>query len=128
LGKKCVVCSEVKPLSDFNYIKKTERHHSYCRKCCSFKNRFYNYNITQNELLKLLKKQKHRCCICNNDISNRYAIDHNHKTNEIRGLLCLNCNSGLGKFKDRIDLLSKAVVFLYERGSYGNEYQKNNKR
>jgi hypothetical protein len=28
---------------------------------------------------------------------------------------------GLGKFGDRIDLLSKAIVFLYERGSYGNE-------
>ena len=67
----------------------------------------------------LLRKQKYRCCICNSNISNRYCIDHNHKTKEIRGLLCYKCNMGLGKFGDRIDLLSKAIVFLYERGSYG---------
>jgi hypothetical protein len=67
----------------------------------------------------MLKEQRNRCCICNTDISSRYCIDHNHKTNEVRGLLCYPCNMGLGKFKDRIDLLSKAVVFLYERGSYG---------
>lgn len=40
------------------------------------------------------------------------AIDHNHKTGEIRGLLCTNCNNGLGRFKDNIDLLNKAIAYI----------------
>jgi hypothetical protein len=119
LGKKCVVCLVNKPLTDFQYIKKTSRYHSYCKTCHHKKNRFYNYKVTETHILKILKLQKNRCCICNNDIKEKYCIDHNHKTKEIRGLLCYHCNMGLGKFKDRIDLLSKAIVFLYERGSYG---------
>jgi hypothetical protein len=42
------------------------------------------------------------------------AIDHCHKTGKIRGLLCKNCNQGLGQFKDNIDLLLSAAKYLYE--------------
>ena len=54
------------------------------------------------------------CAICKNpNIANRrLGVDHDHKTNEIRGLLCHNCNLGLGYFKDSTELLSRAIKYL----------------
>ena len=46
-------------------------------------------------------------------------MDHNHQTNEFRGLLCKECNRSLGLFGDNIDILTNAVTYLKERGSYG---------
>lgn len=40
------------------------------------------------------------------------AIDHDHKTGIVRGLLCFSCNKGLGYFKDNIELLKKAIKYL----------------
>jgi hypothetical protein len=110
-----------KPNTDFYYDKKNYRYGSYCKTCFKTKTRFHRYKTTESHILSILKKQKQRCCICNLNISNKYVVDHNHQTKEIRGLLCVNCNLGLGKFRDRIDLLSKAIVFLHERGSYGDK-------
>ena len=47
-----------------------------------------------------------------------YAIDHNHNTKEVRGILCLTCNTLLGMAKDNIQVLNKAVKYLMEKGSY----------
>lgn len=121
MGKKCLICSSVKPKADFYYNKKQSKHTSYCKPCYKTRYRYKKYNTDEKSILKLLKSQKNKCCICQKVITDTFHVDHNHKTQEIRGLLCHNCNLGLGKFKDRIDLLSKAIVFLYERGSYGNK-------
>jgi hypothetical protein len=62
---------------------------------------------------QLLQKQKNRCAICGveNEIS-RLAIDHNHKTLEIRGLLCHECNSGIAYFDENTEYLAKAMIYL----------------
>jgi len=39
-------------------------------------------------------------------------LDHCHKTGRIRGVLCNNCNTGLGKFYDDIELLKTAINYL----------------
>lgn len=39
-------------------------------------------------------------------------IDHCHKTNQVRGLLCFSCNSALGHFKDNVESLKKAIKYL----------------
>lgn len=131
--KECQRCFVVKPLTEFNKIRCENRPHPYCKPCHKESSRDYSYkkkyNLSIQDVYKILKKQKYACCICNKYLDKEsFVLDHNHHTNEVRGLLCRNCNIGLGLFKDRIDLLSKAVVFLYEQGSYGIKHQKNHQR
>jgi len=69
---------------------------------------------------EMLVKQNGVCAICfkaetrkyRNGTIARLSIDHNHKTGKIRGLLCSNCNIGLGNFKDNIEFLSNAKTYL----------------
>lgn len=78
----------------------------------------YRYGLNYEEVSVMLNKQEGRCLICNKDIvlmghaSNSAYVDHDHKTNKIRGLLCHNCNSLLGNAKDSIIILLKAATYL----------------
>jgi hypothetical protein len=42
----------------------------------------------------------------------RLSVDHCHNTGKIRGILCTKCNTGLGSFKDNIELLMNAIKYL----------------
>lgn len=79
------------------------------------------YNMTIEDYNILFKEQKECCAICKKHQSKdnkKFAVDHNHNTNEIRGLLCNNCNSALGKFGDNIDVLKNAILYLQTKGTY----------
>lgn len=71
-----------------------------------------NYNITLEEVEEQGKFQDWLCVICGRDISNRFHVDHNHETGQFRGLLCFNCNVGLGNFRDSITNLIRAAEYL----------------
>lgn len=60
----------------------------------------------------LLEQQCGVCYICGQPDFRNLAVDHNHKTGKVRRLLCTNCNTGLGKFKDNSDLLRKAAQYV----------------
>lgn len=76
------------------------------------------YGISPELYEELLLKQEGRCAICgSNNPGGRFKyfnVDHNHSTGKIRGLLCLYCNTGLGKFGDNTTFLRKAVEYLEE--------------
>ena len=63
--------------------------------------------------LRRSKKAK-RCCCCGSRTHNGrgWHIDHDHKTKKFRGILCNNCNLGLGHFKDSVQRLSQAIKYL----------------
>jgi hypothetical protein len=42
------------------------------------------------------------------------SVDHDHRTNVVRGLLCARCNKALGLFYDDVDLMATAVSYLAE--------------
>ena len=61
----------------------------------------------------MFEEQYGVCAICGKvDRDKRLAVDHNHLTKKVRGLLCGDCNRGLGIFKDQIFLLQKAISYL----------------
>ena len=74
------------------------------------------YGISSEDFDKLLTEQNHCCAICGtSEPGGRYDtfnVDHCHETGKVRGLLCKSCNIALGEFKDDIDMLKKAVVYL----------------
>jgi len=79
----------------------------------------YSFGLSLKEFKKLLKKQNNLCAICGKKETLKLhsktcllAVDHDHKTNKIRGLLCSRCNLMLGSVKDSIKLLKKAIKYL----------------
>ncbi|MEV4708088.1 endonuclease VII domain-containing protein [Actinoplanes sp. NPDC049316] len=50
------------------------------------------------------------CAICGGD--DPQHLDHDHRTGEVRGILCFNCNGGLGQFRDDPVLLADAIAYL----------------
>ena len=63
------------------------------------------------EYERLLAQQDSKCGICSRELAPPH-IDHDHKTGKLRGLLCFNCNVGLGHFQDSPELLAKAMAYL----------------
>lgn len=77
----------------------------------------YDYGITLEQYNQILVKQNGKCSICSaispeRAGSNYFHVDHCHITSEVRGLLCNNCNLGLGHFKDNTGVLLKAIDYL----------------
>jgi hypothetical protein len=74
------------------------------------------YGLSLEKFDELLAKQNNSCAICgiknNGDKKLFPFVDHCHTTNKIRGLLCINCNQALGKFKDDIQFLKNAIKYL----------------
>jgi hypothetical protein len=73
------------------------------------------FGISLDEYNKTLESQGNRCKICQlskDESKVNFAVDHDHKTGRVRGVLCRDCNMGLGKFKDDSTLLSRALAYL----------------
>lgn len=104
-------------------IQEYKRTHKNFMRCSKYKRK---YGITLLEYLKLLEKQNYKCKICkqgetyhnpyNKKLKKNLAVDHCHKSGHIRGLLCGNCNKGLGLFKDDTTLLSRAGKYIKKNG------------
>jgi len=127
--KKCNRCNEVLPVTEF-YIKHDVKHNKHyrfnspCKFCANIARnidyhkayqRKLKYNLTSEEYELKLIEQNYSCGICNihrDDYSKDFSVDHCHKTGKVRSLLCNNCNSGLGFFKDSPSIMKKAITYL----------------
>lgn len=71
------------------------------------------YGMTPEDYDRLLKKQRGRCAICRElPKANRLLhVDHDHKTDKVRGLLCYKCNSGIGYLKDNAERFKRAGAY-----------------
>lgn len=70
----------------------------------------YGLTVEQYEIMCLM--QNNLCAICCEEPEENLHVDHDHVTGEVRGLLCNNCNNGLGRFKDNIESLENAILYL----------------
>ncbi|MEV6346349.1 endonuclease VII domain-containing protein [Actinoplanes sp. NPDC051851] len=125
-SKWCPSCEEIKPLAEFTRTKaKRDGYHSYCLPCHTAKGvaskvrhhgstREYHlrhrYGIGQAEFDELLAEQGGVCAICG--AADPQHVDHDHRTGWVRGILCFNCNGGLGQFRDDPVLLANAITYL----------------
>jgi hypothetical protein len=73
------------------------------------------YGITQEQYDGMLQKQDNKCAICKTTEPKgcgSWHIDHNHSTGQVRGLLCNNCNVGIGSLGDDPTRLTEAAKYL----------------
>lgn len=72
------------------------------------------FGINKNQYDFVLKEQNFVCAICKNPdpLERALAVDHCHTTLKVRGLLCTNCNTALGKFQDNVEYLKNAMDYL----------------
>lgn len=136
--KTCRKCNLTKPLEFFNKKAASKDGYTLCCKTCKKEDakarydknpnvyrertkatqRVYTakkFGLTLDDLSSLYIEQNSSCAICGiseKDHGKYLAIDHCHQTGRVRGLLCMACNTGLGNFKDRADLLALAIQYL----------------
>jgi hypothetical protein len=72
-----------------------------------------NFKLTGELWTKIFVFQEGKCAICGHTLKIANT-DHDHKTGEVRGLLCSRCNRALGRFGDSLLLLLAAVVYLQD--------------
>lgn len=72
------------------------------------------YGITQADFEAMLRDQDKRCAICRRSVSrsSHWAIDHDHFSNLVRGVVCRDCNLLLGYAEDDVEMLQAAVDYL----------------
>ena len=130
MEKTCTKCHITKDMSEFHLEKnQKDGHRTRCKSCIRvysksirIKKRAYrlltDFGMTLTEYHDLYNTQDKRCAICNTRASElpiRLAVDHNHKTGVVRGLLCDRCNRGMGFFQDNVTLLFKAIHYLNKK-------------
>ncbi len=75
-----------------------------------------SYGITPEDYDRMLKDQGNSCAICKTTVPTGkwkvFAVDHCHHTLAVRGLLCNECNRGIGLLRDNADLLRTAAAYL----------------
>lgn len=93
-------------------VKEYQTSHPHVRKA----QRIKKFGITLDEFNQLLEAQSGKCAICgysDRSDSNFFpVVDHDHATGKVRGLLCMNCNTAIGKFKDDINIIKSAINYL----------------
>lgn len=77
-----------------------------------------DFGLTVESWQQMFEAQQGRCAICGKhqlEFEKKLAVDHNHVTNKVRGLLCFDCNTGIGMLKadkKHTELLIKSIKYL----------------
>lgn len=117
--KKCRDCGEIKSLFDFSVNRKfyrndlPDKHYLVRRPSCD-PCRDLKKTINSHQK-KLFPKPTcdFTCPICHDTVDKSYArLDHCHKTGTVRGWVCDNCNTGMGKLKDSVEVLQRALDWI----------------
>lgn len=138
--KPCKICNQIKSLNMFHKCGNKDGRFNVCKVChherlkrfratpegkakmkiyqrnTDLKNR---YGITRQQYEEMIKSQNNLCAICGEPPNKTkakqtwcFAIDHNHKTNKVRALLCHLCNRGIAMFKEEPKIMLKAIKYI----------------
>ena len=140
-GLLCTKCKDIKPITEFYpHISVARGYQYWCKPCMHlerierakipldpYTRRRYAlwslYRITPDDYEEMYQSQQGRCGICGvpkerwepasvNDRPRFLMVDHDHATGSVRGLLCSDCNHGIGKFKENPENLRSAIAYL----------------
>jgi hypothetical protein len=121
----CTKCKEQKPANaEFFPLHNKKRNglDSWCRACrATYRNSINRGKfraVISDEKLKEIKSSVTECVICGEQ--GPLVVDHDHRTGQIRGMLCNHCNRGLGHFRDDPTLLEFAAQYLYASCDHPN--------
>lgn len=136
LMHRCRVCDEIKSPKEMSKVRI-----GLCKACSNAKTREWKaanpnewdrharkyhlrakYGIDEVDFDRMMADQQQQCAICESPLSDRKGerphIDHCHETGVVRGLLCPQCNWGLGAFRDNLANIRRAAAYL-ERAQDG---------
>lgn len=136
IGRTCKKCGAFKEWDQFSYKRPTGRKAGYqprCKTCAAEDTRLWNtknketarerylqrtYGISENEYNSRLLSQNNACPICSREFSfaeygpDSPVVDHCHTNGNVRGIICNECNRGLGYFHDNKEALLRASRYL----------------
>jgi hypothetical protein len=99
-----------------------------CRECDRARNIRRLYGIEPEEYESIMKKQHDACAICTISFAGgkkkNIHVDHSHETQNVRGILCNNCNIGLGHIDESTATITNMIIYLYEHQSYSRKDMK----
>ena len=115
---KCSSCNSYYNITMFNINKKSGNPYSRCKKCHTQKSKEYfntiykysRYGITEKEYDTILVSQNSKCACCDN--TTNLCIDHDHRSGNVRGILCRDCNSSLGLLNENVDTMKNLIRYL----------------
>jgi len=135
-NQKCIKCGESKVIDSFELRSDNNKYRKECKECSKKRKKNWyetnkietriryiaqKYGLSKRDYEMLLDKQESVCAICGkpetsidgkSKITKSLAIDHDHKTGKVRGLLCWKCNAMIGYAKDDINILKSAIKYL----------------
>ena len=140
MAKTCKKCKIEKPLTAFAARAASKDGLRYtCKQCDSeyHKQRYaHNVNGHRDKVMKRTRErdiykqfkltveeydkymEEGKCAIC--EATDRLVLDHCHNSGKIRGVLCHNCNVGIGNLRDSPELVARALYYLQGEWQYGN--------
>ncbi|MBI1975144.1 MAG: Hpy99I family type II restriction endonuclease [Parcubacteria group bacterium] len=119
--KICNVCHKLLPTEIFAKNQNAKNNRTVRRPTCqTCRKQLEGINVAPKMRKEWFAKRPNRvpfdCPICAKrtiaGVTCDIVLDHNHKTGEVRGWICDSCNTGIGRFKDDIELLKRAMKFL----------------
>lgn len=117
--KVCINCGLMKKANEFvAHRSHSDGLASICKVCHAEKqykrNLINKYGIDIVDWNRMLESQQHKCYICGIKFNNlrEIHVDHSHRTNRVRSLLCRKCNALIGFANDNTDILESAIAYL----------------
>jgi hypothetical protein len=123
-SRHCRICGEFKPPEDFPLVKSKRSYGGFqaytsctlCEKQRKLESHLKNkYGITWEKFCEMVIEQDNKCYLCGQPPSDKFdklVVDHCHRTNKVRKLLCRMCNIHLSKIEACPDYLKRVVEYL----------------
>lgn len=121
--KVCNVCQRILPTTFFQKNQNAKNNRTVRRPSCNdCREVIDGVSVSASERARWMRKRPHlvpfKCPICEKitipDLTSKVVLDHDHNTGKVRGWICDSCNTGIGRFKDDVTLLKKAIHYLEE--------------